>query len=127
MVKVPEVFVVRKGREWLQSSRPDLIGAKLEYIWSPYLYNAKQLSSRSEARIKARKTGGTVYRFNPVTGDAVSLKRELPPGAICDTCRGYTAWDGACINPESEYYRTNVSYMDVCEDWRAKDGRENKD
>lgn len=123
MVKLPDVYVIGKGREWLQSNGTDMPDIPQKCTWSQYLYNAKRFESRFEAKRKARIIGGAVYRFDPLNGKAEPLKREPPKGAICDNCRGYIHFDGTCRNPESEYYRVNVSYRDVCEEWEAEHER----
>lgn len=125
MAQAVEKYIIGRGRLWLKGGRPDIDEMLGGCEWSQYVSDAKKYSERYEAKRKARRVGGVVYRFNPATWKAELLQQKIPEGAICDTCWGYRAWDGACINPESEFYRVNVSYQDVCEDWGNKaNGRE---
>jgi hypothetical protein len=117
MGKTTEKFIVGRGRLWLKNGRPDLDTILGGCNWSQYVSDAKKFDCRQEAKRKARKVGGVVYRFYPFTWKVELLQQKIPEGAVCNTCRGYRAWDGTCINPESEYYRVNVSYQDVCEEW----------
>ena len=120
MARAREMFIVGRGKLWMISSRPDLLELPQSHLWSQYAWDAKKFDNRAEAKRKARKVGGAVYSFNMANGKTELLKQKIPEGAVCDTCRGYRPWNGVCNNPESEYYGTNVSYQDVCEDWGGK-------
>lgn len=125
MATIQDKYIVGKGREWLKSSRPDLLALPQASLFSIYVHDAKQFDTRREAKRAARKIGGTVWQFNPVTGKRTEMVVVIPPGAKCDNCRKWTPYDGICRNPESEYYREPVSMEDVCEEYGNKaDGRE---
>lgn len=111
--------MIGRGREWLQKCG-DSTDRRPGNAWDQYLYDARRFTSRSEARQQARKAGGTVYRFDPLSGDVSPLAPEAPDGSLCDRCRGYSAWSGMCVNPKSEFFRVNVSYTDVCAEWEEK-------
>ena len=121
MAKIEEFFIVGKGRDWLISNRPDVLRLPNAHIWSQHIYDAKRFENRRDARKKAREVGGKIWLFCPATGKKSEVTVTLPEGAVCDTCRGYTPYDGICRKPESEYYREPVSYMGVCEEWEEKD------
>ena len=120
MARVEDKYIVGKGREWLKSSRPDLLQLPESILFSIYIHDAKQFDTRREARRKARKIGGTVWQFNPATGNKTEVVVTIPKGAKCDNCRTWTPYDGVCKNTESEYYREPVSMDDVCEEWEGK-------
>ena len=121
----PDKYVVRKGKEWLMSSRPDILELPHKHVFSVYVNDAKRYDTRREARRMARRIGGTVYTFNQATGRYAECVVVIPKGAKCDNCRKWTPYDGICRNPDSEMYREYVSMDDVCEEWEDKaDGRE---
>ena len=127
MARVEDKYIVAKGREWLMSGRPDLLELPHAHVFSIYIHDAKQFDSRREAKKRARKVGGTVWVFNPVTGKREECVSAVPPGAKCDTCRKWTPYDGVCRNPDSENYRVPVSMEDVCDEWGDKeDGRKGR-
>lgn len=121
MAKIREKYIVRKGHGWLKSSRPDLLEMPVSNMFSPYMYDAKEYDTRKEAKKAALKIGGEVWAFIRVTGWKELSWRKPPEGAVCDTCRKYTGYDGQCKNPLSEYYRTGVSIVDVCDEWTGKE------
>ena len=122
MVKVPEFFIVRKDGLWLVSGRPDLLQLPNSHTFSQYTYDAKKFNSRYEAKRKARKIGGEVWKFIPALGKTELVTVKPPEGAKCDNCRKWTPFDGICRNPESENYRDPVSMENVCDDWEGKSG-----
>ena len=111
------MFIIRKGREWLKSSRPDLLEIPYAHLFSGYLYDAKEFETRKEALRTAKRIGGEVWRFFRVTGKRELVWTPPPKDAKCDNCRKYTGYDGSCKNPESEYYKVPVSLSDVCDEW----------
>ena len=129
MVKIPEVYVVGKGTEWLMSSRPDILQIPHAHIFSRSIYDAKKMDLLKDAKRLAKKVGGEVWKFIPATGKKEKIDfRALPAGAKCDNCRTWTPYNGVCRNPESEYYHTAVSMKDVCDEWEAKeDGGEERE
>lgn len=120
MARVEEQWIVRKGKEWLMSSRPDLLTLPHAHIFSLYVYDSRRFSNRSDAKRTARKIGGTVWKFIPATGRYEEWLPKIPKGAKCDTCAGYTPYNGVCRNPESEYYKEPVGMNDLCDEWREK-------
>ena len=120
MVTVADKFIVGKDREWLKCTRPDILKLPHDHVYSISPYDAKKFDTRQEARRYARKIGGKVWTFNPATGNRTESVKAVPEGANCDKCRWYNPIDGTCRNPESEYYKEQVSYQDICEDWSVK-------
>jgi len=122
----PDKYVVRKGKEWLMSSRPDLLELPHKHVFSQYVNDAKRFETRKEARRKAKMIGGTVWTFNPVTGKHAESVIQIPAGAKCDNCYGYRPITGLCLNGDSEYYGVPVSMDDICEDWEGQHERTGK-
>ena len=127
MAKLPEQFIIGKGREWLMSSRPDILELPHSHVWSRYTYDAKRFEDRREAKRKARAVGGAVFRFDFLNGKTELIQQKIPEGAVCDSCHWWSGWDGLCRNGASENYRAPTSMNDVCEEWEDKNGRKNKD
>ena len=117
MARIVEKYIVGKGREWLKSSRPDLLEIPMGNLFSVYLNDAKEFDTRKEAKQKAKKVGGEVWLFIRVTGYHEKVWTNPPDGAKCGGCRRYTGWDGECKNPNSEHYRVPVSVEDSCDEW----------
>lgn len=115
-----EVYVIGKDRQWMLGEPLDVMDTRSVTKWSPHVYDAKRYESCYRAKKKAARVGGEVYRFNPLNGDTVQIRKELPPGANCDGCVMRSMFDGTCRNGESEYYREAVSGTDVCEEWEGK-------
>ena len=123
MVKQGDVYVIGKGREWLQAVRPDIRQMPTGRLWGQYLFSAKRYENLREAKKKARSVGGTVYRFDPLNGKTEPVSGMIPQGADCDGCRWWNGWDGICRNGKSENYRVPMSMRDVCGEWEGKNGR----
>ena len=117
MARVVEKYIVRKGRDWLRSSRPDLIDIPIANLFSVYLNDAKEFDTRKDAKKTAKKVGGEVWLFVRATGRHELVWQKPPDGAVCGGCRRYAGWDGECKNPHSENYRTPVSTKDSCDEW----------
>ena len=115
---VPDVYIVGKGQEWMVSFRPDLLQMPRNHMWSVNRWDAKRFRDCKDARKRAKEYCGKVYRFSMVTGRAEPM--EQPKEQICDTCRMYTAFDGACKNGSSEYYGVPVSIRDSCGAWEER-------
>ena len=64
-----ECFVVKKGRQFLQGT--ERLGDKKRPIWTAYKHNAWQTKNPFTAYRIAKILGGTVYGFNPLTGDVL--------------------------------------------------------
>ena len=124
MVKVPEYWIVKKGRQWLMTTRQEELGSPKAHIWSVNTYDAARFEFIREAKRMAWEVGGIVFRFIPATGRIEQVTHELPEGACCDGCETYVPYDGKCRNPESEYYGECVSCFEgLCREWREKHGR----
>ena len=120
MARVEDKYIVSKGNQWLKQVRRDLLPLPMSYGFSTSTYDAKQFKTRQEAKRLARKIGGEIWLFNPATGARNRVINQIPPGAKCDDCKGYTPYDGICRSPDSEFYREPVSMEDVCDEWRGK-------
>lgn len=120
MARVEDKYIVSKGNQWLKQVRRDLLPLPVSYGFSASIYDAKQFKTRQEAKRSARRIGGKIWLFNPATGARQEIISQVPSGAKCDDCKGYTPYDGVCRDPDSEYYREAVSMDDVCEEWKEK-------
>ena len=121
MARIVEKFIVRKGRDWLRSSRPDLIDIPIANLFSVYLNDAKEFDTRKDAKKTAKKVGGEVWLFVRATGRHELVWQKPPDGATCGTCRKYAGYDGECKKPESEFYRVPVSITDCCDEWEGQE------
>ena len=118
---IPEdKYIVEKAGKYLITTRPDLLGCDLSRVFRESVYDAKRYDTAKEANRTAKKVGGTVWRFNPATGNKQRITPQIPDNAKCDPCRKYIPFDGSCRNPDSEFYREPVSMEDVCEEWKEK-------
>ena len=118
---IPEdKYIVEKAGKYLITTRPDLLGCDLSRVFRESVYDAKRYDTAKEANRAAKKIGGAVWRFNPVTGNKQRITHQIPDNAKCDTCGKYVPFDGSCRNPDSEFYREPVSMEDVCEEWKEK-------
>ena len=125
MVKVAEVFIVGKGKRWLMTLRADIQELPAAHVWSAYAYDAAKFDKKGDAKRKARRVEGEVYSFIPATGKIEKVIREVPEGAVCDSCWGYVPYNGKCRNKESEFCGEYVSCNDCCDEWEErKRGRE---
>ena len=124
MVKVPEYWIVKKGRQWLMTTRHEDLSSPKAHIWSINTYDAAKYEQIRDAKRMAWEVGGVVYRFIPATSRVEQVTFPLPEGACCDQCETYVPFDGKCRNPESEYYGECVSCFEgLCCEWREKHGR----
>ena len=120
MAEIVMQYIVRKDKRWLMSGRPDVLDMPPAHVFSPSMYDAQRFDRRADASRAARRIGGTVYKFWPALGKFEAYTAELPCGAKCDNCRMWRPYDGVCRHPDSEYYRTQVSMNDVCDEWGKK-------
>ena len=115
MVIIPETYIVGRKNAWLGVNRPDITQMPENHLWRNSKYEAKRFKDCKEARERAKRYGGQVYRFSSLTGKAELITPVKQ--RICDTCRKYTAFDGTCKNGSSEYYGVPVSIRDSCGEW----------
>lgn len=116
-----EYFIVGKDREWLMTSREDLIGTPHAHLFSRSIYDSRKFDDIRAAAHYARIIRGEIWKFTPATGKKEKIDWKIPEGAKCDTCRYYCPFDGCCRKPGSDFYRVPVSYLDACEDWNVKE------
>ena len=43
---------------------------------------------------------------------------------VCETCKWYETYTGACCNGDSDYRADYVSSMNSCENWEAADNEQ---
>ena len=65
MVKVPEYWIVKKGRQWLMTTRHEDLSSPKAHIWSINTYDAAKHEQIRDAKRMAWEVGGVVYRYIP--------------------------------------------------------------
>ena len=103
MVKVPEYWIVKKGRQWLMTTRHEDLSSPKAHIWSINTYDAAKYEQIRDAKRMAWEVGGVVYRFIPATSRVEQVTFPLPEGACCDNCETYVPFDGKCRNCGASY------------------------
>ena len=63
-IRLATVLIVRRGTEFLVGRIP----YSLEYRWSRSPYDAWGTREREDARKVARRTGGDLWLWNPISG-----------------------------------------------------------
>ena len=61
-IRTKTVLVIRKNGYWL--SRVEMATGRI--VWDQHLSNAWMTRNKQEAMSVAKKTGGTIYLFNPI-------------------------------------------------------------
>lgn len=61
-----DAWIVQKGRLFLQGRR----FRSGQFIWTLSRYDAWRARKKEDARRVARATGGTLVRFNPISGES---------------------------------------------------------
>jgi len=118
MEKLKDCFIVKKDGLYFQteySSGPER--NKFPKFSASY-YDAKKFKNAAEARKMAKKTDGEILRFNQLTGEITKYSQK--EDEICDTCRFWTVYSGACCNGKSEHRADFMLPEESCDAWESR-------